>query len=144
MSAPGNGCNAQHFKLLICLAMEPHIKVTDLLSFFFFFCTNSLSLPVRLLGFSSFFATAPISFWSNLPVVLTLCWCFTNSGPLDSLRDIGTLVYLFFDVFNGPFDDTLGKDFGIGHIEPELYNILYSKRLFRQFHGLRCRQIWTL
>jgi hypothetical protein len=21
---------------------------------------------------------------------------------------------------------------------------LYSKRLFRQFHGLRCRQTWTL
>jgi hypothetical protein len=113
MSAPGNGCNAQHFKLLICLAMEPHIKVTDLLSFFFFFCTKSLSLPVRLLGFSSYFATAPISFWSNFPAVLTLCWCFTISGPLDSLRDIGTLVYLFFDVFNGPLDDTLGKDFGI-------------------------------
>ena len=28
----------------------------------------------------------------------------------------------------------------LGHIEPELYNIFYSKRLFRQFHGLRCRQ----
>jgi hypothetical protein len=24
----------------------------------------------------------------------------------------------------------------LGHIEPELYNIFYSKRLFRQFHGL--------
>ena len=23
----------------------------------------------------------------------------------------------------------------LGHIEPELYNIIYSKRLFRQFHG---------
>jgi hypothetical protein len=32
----------------------------------------------------------------------------------------------------------------LGHIEPELYNILYSKRLFRQFHDLRCRQTWTL
>jgi hypothetical protein len=31
-------------------------------------------------------------------------------------------------------DDTLG------HIEPELYNIFYSKRMFRKFHGLRCRQ----
>jgi hypothetical protein len=31
MSAPGNGCNVQRFKLLICLAMESHIKVTDLL-----------------------------------------------------------------------------------------------------------------
>jgi hypothetical protein len=28
----------------------------------------------------------------------------------------------------------------LGHMEPELYNIFYSKRLFRQFHGLRCRQ----
>jgi hypothetical protein len=32
MSAPGNGCNVQRFKLLICLTMESHIKVTDLLS----------------------------------------------------------------------------------------------------------------
>jgi hypothetical protein len=31
----------------------------------------------------------------------------------------------------------------LGHIEPELY-MFYSKRLFRQFHGLRCRQTWTL
>ena len=28
----------------------------------------------------------------------------------------------------------------LGHIEPALYNIFYSKRLFRQLHGLRCRQ----
>ena len=28
----------------------------------------------------------------------------------------------------------------LGNIEPELYNILYNKRLFRKFHGLRCRQ----
>jgi hypothetical protein len=28
----------------------------------------------------------------------------------------------------------------LGHIEPELCNIFYSKRMFRQFHGLRCRQ----
>ena len=28
----------------------------------------------------------------------------------------------------------------IGRIEPELYNVCYSKRLFRQLHGLRCRQ----
>jgi hypothetical protein len=32
----------------------------------------------------------------------------------------------------------------LGHVEPELYNIFYSKRLFRQFHGLRCHQTWTL
>ena len=32
MSAPGNSCNVQRFKLLICLAMESHIKVTDLIS----------------------------------------------------------------------------------------------------------------
>ena len=32
MSAPGNGCNVQRFKLLIYLTMESHIKVTDLLS----------------------------------------------------------------------------------------------------------------
>jgi hypothetical protein len=32
----------------------------------------------------------------------------------------------------------------LGHIEPELYNIFYSKSLFRQFHGLRCRQTWSL
>ena len=32
----------------------------------------------------------------------------------------------------------------LGHIEPEFYNIFYSKRPFRQFHGLRCRQTWTL
>jgi hypothetical protein len=25
-------------------------------------------------------------------------------------------------------------------IEPELYSMFYSKRLFRQFHGLRCPQ----
>ena len=30
MSAPGNGCSVQRSKLLICLAMESHIKVTDL------------------------------------------------------------------------------------------------------------------
>jgi hypothetical protein len=24
-----------------------------------------------------------------------------------------------------------------------MYKIFYSKRLFRQFHGLRCRQTWT-
>jgi hypothetical protein len=32
----------------------------------------------------------------------------------------------------------------LGHIEPELCNIIYNKRLCRQFHGLRCRQTWTL
>jgi hypothetical protein len=27
---------------------------------------------------------------------------------------------------------------------PHRARICYSKRLFRQFHGLRCRQTWTL
>ena len=32
MSVPESGCSVQRFKLLIYLAMESHIKVTDLLS----------------------------------------------------------------------------------------------------------------
>ena len=80
---------------------------------------------------------------------VTVWGCFSFDCKLDLYVLDGNLTgQKYSDIVLAPrvvphFDNHALADrpmFMDDNIEPELYNIFYRKRLFGQFHGLRCRQ----